>query len=351
MAWFGGGGAESVAELIAKKKYPKAIEALEEQLRGQSGNPRLRLQLADVLVMAGQPLEAVPILIEAADAFASAGEAPKAIAALKKIQRLAPGRNDVETRLASLIREKKVAPKGWSPKEGAAAVGYEPAGSSFDAAHFDGQAAPVVDDAARIAAARAATWVPSTRAEEEKPEPIPVIQISPDPEPVDAASQMSEAAFQAQMMGVIQHALKKPAAPPAPEPPAAAGFAGSPLFSSFSQEELIAVMQGLRLLSFEPGDIIITEGDPGDSLFVITTGIAKAFVRRDGKQTLARSMGEGTFFGEISILSGKPRTATVTAATSCELLELDRGTLDEITKTHGKVRQVLEDFYIQRASA
>ena len=348
MAWFGGGGAESVAELIAKKKYPKAIEALEDQLRGQSGNPRLRLQLADVLVMAGQPLEAVPILIEAADGFASSGEAPKAIAALKKIQRLAPGRNDVETRLASLIREKKVAPKGWSPKEGAAAAGFEPAGSSFDAAHFDSQAAPVVDDAARIAAARGASWVPSTRAEEEKPEPIPIITITPDPEPADAAAQMSEAAFQAQMMGAIQHALKTPAPPP---PAAASGFAGSPLFSSFSQEELIAVMQGLRLLSFEPGDIIITEGDAGDSLFVITTGIAKAFVRRDGKQKLARAMGEGTFFGEISILSGKPRTATVTAATACELLELDRGTLDEITKTHAKVRQVLEDFYIQRATA
>jgi cAMP-dependent protein kinase regulator len=110
-------------------------------------------------------------------------------------------------------------------------------------------------------------------------------------------------------------------------------------------------MQGLRLLSFEPGDIVISEGDPGDSLFVIASGIAKAFVRRDGKQALARSMGEGTFFGEISILSGKPRTATVTAATQCELLELDKATLDAITAKHPNVRQLLEDFYIQRAGA
>jgi CRP-like cAMP-binding protein len=108
-------------------------------------------------------------------------------------------------------------------------------------------------------------------------------------------------------------------------------------------------MQGLRLLSFEPGDIIISEGDAGDSLFVIASGIAKAFVRKDGRQTLARSMDEGTFFGEISILSGKPRTATVTAATPCELLELDRATLDGITKAQPNVRQVLEDFYVQRA--
>jgi CRP-like cAMP-binding protein len=61
-------------------------------------------------------------------------------------------------------------------------------------------------------------------------------------------------------------------------------------------------------------------------------------------------MGEGTFFGEISVLSGKPRTATVTAASDCELLELDRASLDEITKTHPNVRRVLEEHYIERAS-
>lgn len=341
MAWFGSGG-ESVAELIAKKKYARAIELLERQLGDEAGNPRVRLQLADVLVMAGQPLDAVPVLIEVADLFASQGEAPKAIAALKKIQRLAPGRRDVETKLAGLIREKKAPARPPSF--------YEPAGSTFDAAHFERQAQPVVTEEARIAAAKAANWVPSTRAEEEAPAPIPVLEITPDPEPRDAAEQMTEATFQAQMFDAIQHALKKttPAAPaPAAEP--AAGAAGSPLFSSFSEDELIAVMQGLRLLSFEPGDVVIGEGDPGDSLFVIASGVAKAFVRRDGRQALARSMGEGTFFGEISILSGKPRTATVTAATPCELLELDRATLDEILKTHPNVKKVLEDFYIQRA--
>jgi len=341
MAWFGS-GSESVPELIAKRKYDKAVALLEEQLGQEASNPRVRLQLADVLVMAGRQLDAVPVLIEVADMYATSGEAPKAIAALKKIERLAPGRRDVATKLASLIRV-KTATK-------AAPAFLEPAGSTFDAAHFERQAEPVVTDEARIAAAKAASWVPSTRQEENKPEPIPVIEITPDPEPKDAAAQMTEAAFQAQMMGAIQHALKKPTAP-APPPAAASGALGSPLFSSFSQDELIAVMQGLRLLSFEPGDIIITEGDPGDSLFVIASGIAKAFVRRDGAQKLARSMGEGTFFGEISILSGKPRTATVTAATQCELLELDKKTLDEITQKQPNVRQVLEDFYIQRASA
>jgi tetratricopeptide (TPR) repeat protein len=343
MAWFGSGG-ENVPELIAKGKYQKAIEVLEQQLDAEARNPRLRLQLADVLVLAGRPKEAVPVLIDVADMFASNGEAPKAIAALKKIERLAPGRRDVEAKLASLIRDKKGKPAPAGP------TFHEPAGSTFDASHFEKQAEPVVTDEMRIAAAKAASWIPSTREEQKAPEPIPIIEITSDPEPKDAAAQMSEAAFQAQMMDAIQHALKKPARPAPAAAPAPAGALGSPLFSSFSQDELIAVMHGLRLLSFEPGDIIITEGDAGDSLFVIASGIAKAFVRRDGAQKLARSMGEGTFFGEISILSGKPRTATVTAATQCELLELDKATLDGITSKHPNVRQVLEDFYVQRAT-
>jgi tetratricopeptide (TPR) repeat protein len=344
-----------VAELIAKKKYARAIEVLDDQLREDAGNPRLRMQLADVLVMAGQPQEAVPVLMELADYYGAERQAAKAIATLKKIQRIAPGRRDVETRLASLIKGKSK-PAAWTPREGIGAEGYEAAGAVFGAEHFEQQA--VVTDEERIAAAKQASWQPSLQAEEQAPAAIPVIPglaesapppAPPRPEPV---AELSQASFESHMLSAIQHALKTPMAP---SPPPAAGdtqgaVAQSPLFSDFSEEELVAVIQGMELLIFEAGDIIISEGDPGDSLFVITTGTAKAFVRRDGKQTLAREMAEGTFFGEISILSGKPRTATVTAATPCELLELDRATLDEITKTHPNVQKVLEDFYIARAS-
>ncbi len=59
-------------------------------------------------------------------------------------------------------------------------------------------------------------------------------------------------------------------------------------------------------------------------------------------------MEEGTFFGEISILTGQPRTATVTAKTTCELLELDRKTLDSITENHPHVRDVLQQFCDER---
>ena len=126
----------------------------------------------------------------------------------------------------------------------------------------------------------------------------------------------------------------------------------TPLFSSFSEDELVAVIQGMRLLDFGPGDIVITQGDTGDSLFVVTSGEMKIFVKDPEKprQLLVRTLRDGDFFGEISILSGRPRTATVTAASPCELLELDKQTLDEIVARHPRVKEILEEFYIQRAS-
>ena len=112
------------------------------------------------------------------------------------------------------------------------------------------------------------------------------------------------------------------------------------------------MIRGLRFLTFEPGDIIVGDAEPGDSLFVISSGRVKAFVKGPrGRYREAREMGEGDFFGEIALLQGKPRTATVTAAESCELLELEREMVTSLAATRPRVRDVLESFCNARVSA
>lgn len=126
----------------------------------------------------------------------------------------------------------------------------------------------------------------------------------------------------------------------------------SPLFSDFSRDELLEVIRGLELRSFAPGDIVMTEGEEGDSLFILTSGAVRAFVKnQQGRNVEVRRMEEGEFFGEISLLSGKPRTATITAASQCELLELDRSTLDDISRRHPRVHTIVADFYDERAGS
>lgn len=117
-----------------------------------------------------------------------------------------------------------------------------------------------------------------------------------------------------------------------------------PLLAGLTGEELLALVRGLRLHAFQPGDIVFAEGEPGRSLFVVASGSVKVFVRDpSGHPVLLRELLEGTFFGEIALLTGAPRSATVTAATRTELLELDRATLDAIAATHPRVGEVIRD--------
>lgn len=327
----GKGAGGSVSDLIARKKYDKAIELLRAEFRQGSRDPRVRLQLADVLVMAGKGKEAVPILLGLADEFALEGYAAKAISVFKKVQKIDPSRREVEVKLAKLIKEKT--------RDAPATASLRAAGPEFGMEEIGVEAAPMrapaVDD---LQPAGLAEFQQSaegiTLTEEAEPGPPLAIESLGD-----------------DLLGVIEDVLRRPtpaARAQAPQTEAAAAV-DSPLFSSFSQEELVAVINGLRLLSFEPGDIVITEGEAGDSLFVLTSGIVKAFVRNPtGKNVQVREMPEGAFFGEISVLSGKPRTATITAKTGCELLELDRATLDSIGQTHPHVREVLQQFYEER---
>lgn len=340
-------GSKDADALIARGKYKQAIDALSELLQKHGADPRLRMKLADVLVLSGRQREAVPVLLDLADEFAAEGQAAKSIALLKKVQRIDPGRAGVEGKLADVLQAKERRQRGWDPT-GAQAVGQEPpswASSTFSPEHFAAPSAYSPEQ--RIAAARGASWVPSTRQEEPAAgEAVPV------EEPITVEE------VEMEILDVIQGALQSPApatppasAPAAPAAPGVRAFIESPLFSGFSRDELVAVIQGLNLLIFEPGDIVLTEGDAGNCLYVITEGTVKTFVRdtTQGGQLLMRRLKEGDFFGEISILSGKARSATVTAATHCEMLELDRATLDQITASYPNVRKVLEDFYLARA--
>jgi cAMP-dependent protein kinase regulator len=289
--WFTGSKASSVNELIVQKEYPKAIELISAELEKNSRNERLRLQLAHVLALAERKDEAVEVLDGLAGDLARDGFATKAVAILKKILKLSPERGDIDERLVSLIGSQSAVPvKPWVD-----------AGPRSPAELEIGEPSPV-----GLTASGAAVPPP------EKP------------------SASTEAAAQSRREAAL----------------------GTPLFRGMSPQEVVAVIRGLRLLSFDSGHILVTEGEPGDSLFVLTTGRCRAFVRNPaGRNVEVRELIEGDFFGEISVLTGQPRSATVTIASPCELLELDRGSLDSILAAHPHVQEVLEEFHSRRAES
>lgn len=300
LKWFGGSKEDTIEDLIARKKYARAVELLRARFRAGSRDPHLRQQLADVLVLAGKKKEAVPIIIGLADEYAFDGQAAKAIALLKKLELLQSTRSEVEGRLAALIPQERET-------------------------------------------ARSRVSTPATLEVEWE-------DVAPSPGGPEAEPAMTEEDFGRSLIEVAQEALES--LPPRAAAEAEGTVVASPLFSDFKEAELRAVIRGLRLLTFEPGDIILSEGEPGDTVFVLATGVVKAFVRNpEGRLRFVREMGEGSFFGEISILSGSARTATVTAATHCEVLELDQPTLESIAETHPRVWPVLVQFAEQRSGS
>lgn len=125
----------------------------------------------------------------------------------------------------------------------------------------------------------------------------------------------------------------------------------SPLFERLSEEERQAVAAEIEYCEYAEGDIVITEGEDGSSLYVVASGEVKVYTKGPkGESILLATLGEGEFFGEVSVLTGKPRTATITAARPSELLRLDKERLDDLVKRFPHVRTVLEDFYERRAS-
>jgi len=96
-----GSGEESIGDLVARKKFSRAISLLRSQFEAGNRSPDLRLQFADVLVQAGKAEEAIPVLIGVADELAGASR-DRAIQTLHRVEEIDPGREDVVMRLATL---------------------------------------------------------------------------------------------------------------------------------------------------------------------------------------------------------------------------------------------------------
>lgn len=74
--------------------------------------------------------------------------------------------------------------------------------------------------------------------------------------------------------------------------------------------------------TFKSGDIIMHQGEPGDSAYIIETGRVEILVQKDGEDVAVGTRGAGTMIGEMALVDGAPRTATVKALEDCSLLEI-----------------------------
>jgi CRP-like cAMP-binding protein len=117
----------------------------------------------------------------------------------------------------------------------------------------------------------------------------------------------------------------------------------TPLFEHCSKKDLAQIAQIADELDLRAGKVLIREGDRGREFFVVVSGEVE--VRRKGRKVA--TLGPGTFFGEMALLSQAPRSATVTALTPLDVLVItDRafvGLLDRMPEIWLKVARALAE--------
>lgn len=136
--------------------------------------------------------------------------------------------------------------------------------------------------------------------------------------------------------------------------PAAGGreALGRALFSELQHYLFRQVSEGLRRRALPAGALVVSEGDAGDSVFLIASGSVRVLVvGGHGRPLEIRRLDAGDFFGEVAALSGRPRSATVVAVTSCELLEVDRWALAKLVEARPAARPILEGTRDVRAQS
>ena len=94
------------------------------------------------------------------------------------------------------------------------------------------------------------------------------------------------------------------------------------------------------------------EGEAGKSLFLIENGTVEVHTTDPaGRRVVLAELGPGDFFGEVAVLTGRPRTATILAKEPVTVIEITREDLERVVRDHPEVKTVLERFYQQRAHA
>lgn len=123
-----------------------------------------------------------------------------------------------------------------------------------------------------------------------------------------------------------------------------------PLFSELNPDELHDMIDHLTLSRVAKGDFVCREGDPGDSIYFISSGAVEIlrYTKKTQRDIFLAKLSEGDFFGEFAFFSDQKRHASVRALTDLEILEISRDDFDEIAKIHPRTRSILLDFYKKR---
>lgn len=105
------------------------------------------------------------------------------------------------------------------------------------------------------------------------------------------------------------------------------------LFAGLSEQDITWLTQMAETVVVKQGDVLMTEGEPGDALYLVLEGEFEVTKRSGNSEVVIAMRGVGEVFGEMSLLEQGPRTASVRAVTLCRLAKISKAIFDELVST------------------
>jgi small-conductance mechanosensitive channel/CRP-like cAMP-binding protein len=121
-----------------------------------------------------------------------------------------------------------------------------------------------------------------------------------------------------------------------------------PMFAPLTAEQKERLASGARVLRFGRGEEIIRQGEGGSSMFILLEGAAEVIVDSQGKPLHVADLRPGAAFGEMSLLTGENRTATVIARADCEVWEIDRSLMAPVLQENEELARQLSELLAHR---
>lgn len=121
------------------------------------------------------------------------------------------------------------------------------------------------------------------------------------------------------------------------------------LFDSLNEEELALISQNLTQIELEENKLVIKQGDEGDSMFILVEGLLDVFIKStEGDNILVGQLQPGQFFGEMSMLTGEARSATVSASTAAIVFEIGNEPVSQLIENRPEIINDFSHFIAER---
>ena len=119
-------------------------------------------------------------------------------------------------------------------------------------------------------------------------------------------------------------------------------------FAILAPQQIESLASEARVQEFLPGEQVVRQGEPGEELFIMLDGTAEVRVHQARRSSTVASLQRGQFFGEMSLLTGEPRSATVVATTPLRVVSIGKMALSRVVQKDGDLVGRISEVVAQR---